>query len=107
MTISLNEIASLVQRIESIIDDSENAIFSVNVSSDNTYVHLDAINFLTEFIEYDIGVDDDDDYPYELKAEIGGVVFMAIMSTEEVVDLKESIPKQWEYIQAKVQVSEG
>lgn len=102
--ISLNEISSLVQRLELIIIDSEHAVLSVNVSSSNTFVHLDAINFLTEFIEYEIEVDDDEDYPYELKSKIGEIEFMAIMSAEEVVDLKESIPDQFDYIQSKVQV---
>lgn len=102
--ISLNETATLVQRLESIIDDSENNVLSINVSSINTFVHLDAINFLTEFIEYDIEVDDDEEYPFEFKAKIGGIEFTAMMSAEEVVGLRDSIPEQWEYIQAKVQV---
>jgi len=104
MTVSLNEISTLAQRIKSIINDSEHTVLSVNVSTSSTFVHLDAINFLTEFIEYDIEVDDDEDYPYEFKAKNGGVEFSAMMSVEEVVDLKESIPEQWEYIQRKVQV---
>lgn len=104
--ISLNEISTLVQRLETIIDDSERAVLSINISPGHNFVHLEAITFLTEFIEYDIEVDGGEKYPYELKAKIGGVGFMAIMSVADVVDLKDSIPKQWEYIQAKLQVDE-
>lgn len=108
MTVSLNEISTLVQRLESILDDSENTVLGVSVSSSSTFAHLEHITFLTEFIEYQIEVSDDADYPYELKAKIGGVEFIAIMSAEEVVDLRESIPEQWAYIQSKVQcIGEG
>lgn len=102
--VSLNEITNLIQKLKSIMDDSKYTVIDVSVSSNNTYVHLDTITFLTEFIEFDIAVDDDDIYPYELKAEISGVEFMAVMSAAEILDLKESIPDQWEYIWRKVQV---
>lgn len=102
--ISLNEISTLVQRLESIIVDSEHGVFGINVNSGHTHVHLEAITFLTEFIEYDIEVDGDENYPYELKAKIAGVKFIAMMSVADVVDLKDSIPKQWEYIQEKLQI---
>ena len=104
MTVSLNEISALLQQLESILDDSERTVINVNVSSTNTYVQLDSITFLIEFMEFDIEVDDSPDYPYELKAEMGGVKFIAVMSAAEVVDLKTTIPEQWEYIQSKVQV---
>lgn len=102
--ISLNAISTLVQRLESIIVNSEHDVLGIDVSPGHTHVHLEAITFLTEFIEYDIEVDGDENYPYELKAKIAGVKFMAMMSAADVVDLKDSIPRQWEYIQAKLQV---
>ena len=104
MAVSLNEISALLQQLESILDDSERTVINVNVSSTNTYVQLDSITFLIEFMKFDIEVDDSPDYPYELKAEMGGVKFIAVMSAAEVVDLKTTIPEQWEYIQSKVQV---
>jgi len=107
MTVSLNEISTLVQQLESILDDSERTVISVSVSSKKSYAHLDSNTFLVEFMEFDIEVDDCPDYPYELKAEIGGVEFIAVMSVAEIVDLKITIPDQWEYIQRKVQVVEG
>ena len=104
---SLNEISTLVQQLESILDDSERDVIGVSVSANKSHVHLESITFLIEFMEFDIEVDDCPDYPYELKTEIGGVDFIAVMSVSEIADLKTTIPDQWEYIQRKVQVVEG
>lgn len=104
MTVSLNEISELLQRIDSILDDSDDTVLCVHVDPGHTFVHLEAITFMTEFIEYEIEVSDDEEYPYDLKAKIGGVEFTAVMSASEVLDLKESIPDQFDYISSKVQV---
>ncbi|MBO0586489.1 hypothetical protein [Sporosarcina sp. E16_8] len=105
--LSLYEISTLVQQLESILDDSERDVIGVSVNANKSHVHLESITFLIEFMEFDIEVDDSPDYPYELKAEIGGVEFIAVMSVAEIADLKTTIPDQWEYIQRKVQVVEG
>lgn len=104
--LSLYEISTLVQQLESILDDSERDVIGVSVNANKSHVHLESITFLIEFMEFDIEVDDSPVYPYELKAEIGGVEFIAVMSVAEIADLKTTIPDQWEYIQRKVQVVE-
>ncbi|MET3658130.1 hypothetical protein [Sporosarcina psychrophila] len=103
--VSLNEMASLVQRINSHMDDADGDIIAVDIGNSRSHIHMRHIPFLTEFINFDISTRDSEKYPYEFSSNIGGVTFKAIISVSEVVDLKTSIPNQWEYIQRKVQVA--
>lgn len=102
--VSLNEIASLVQRLRTIVDQSKRDVLGVHLGSFSDYVQLDNIAFLTEFIEFNITVVADDEFPYELISSIGGIVFCAVMSAKDIVDLKTTIPDQFDYITSKVQV---
>ncbi|WP_340742227.1 hypothetical protein [Sporosarcina sp. FSL K6-5500] len=102
--VSLNEIASLVQRINSHMDDADGDVLSFYSGHKTSIIHMKPIPYLTEFIDFGIRIRDCDKFPYEFTSSIGGVTFLAIMSVSEVVDLKTTIPEQWEYIQSKVQV---
>lgn len=104
--VSLNEIASLVQRLLTIMSNSKRDVLGVNLGRIGDYVQLDHIAFLTEFIDFDIGVRDGMDYPYELSSKIGDVTFYAVMFASDIIDLKTTIPEQFDYITAKVQVDE-
>lgn len=102
--VSLNEIASLVQRINSHRDDANGDILAVDIGDSRSHIHMKPIPFLTEFIDFEIKTRDSAKYPYELSSSIAGVTFKALMSASEIVDLKMTIPDQWEYISSKVQV---
>lgn len=103
MTVSLNEVSSLICKLQSIMDDSGNDILHITIGS-RTHVQMKAIDFLIEFMEYEIEVDDEIKYSFTFTAYIAGVKFVTVMSAVEVVNLKERIPAQWEYIQKKVQM---
>lgn len=105
MTVSLNEVASLVQQLESIRDDSNRQIISIDIGSMGSTVQLGTEGFLTEFVDFEIVFIEHLNYPYRLSTSIGGIEFMSLMNADEIVDLKTSMPEQWEYIQRKVQVS--
>lgn len=102
MTVSLIEVSSLIGELQSIMDDSGRIIQGIYIGR-NTFVQMEPTEFLIEFMEYEIKVDDDERYSFVLKSSISGVQFITVMSTAEIVELKESIPDQWEYIQRKVQ----
>lgn len=106
MTVSLNEIANLVTQIESIKDDSDNTVICVSIAMASTYILLESSCFLSEFVDFNIICvkDIERKRPYELKASILGVEFATLMSSEEIVDLKITMPNQWEYIQQTLQM---
>lgn len=102
-TAPLQEIASLVQQIEAIMDDSERGIMGVSVSDNRSYVHVGRATFLENFTEFEFEVLEGIDYPYEFIAEIDGVKFMALYQTGQVLELKDTHPEIWEFVQRKVQ----
>lgn len=106
MTVSLNEISNLVQQLESIIDDSDKDVINIAVSviGGGSYVHISWTLFLSEFVDFDVVcLGEERDYSFEFTKKIFGVEFMSLMSTAEIVDLKTTMPEQWEYIQQKLQ----
>ena len=102
--VSLNKMASLVQQLDSLMDDSSGDIISVSIDGGRSLIHMRPTPFLIEFIDFEIKTRDSVEYPYEFIRNIGGVIFYAIVSVAEVVDLITTIPDQFDYIQAKVQV---
>lgn len=102
--VSLNEIASLVQLIQSHMDDSENDVLVVDIDTCHSHVQMKHIAFLIEFINYEVEFKEDKQFPYEVSKVLNGVKFVAYMNAADIVDLKTAIPDQWEYIQSKVQV---
>lgn len=101
--ISLNEVSGLVQQLQAIMKDSDGAVFGISIHDYDSRVQIDAIEFLTEFIDFDIEVLEDVTYPYRLSKDISGVTFSALLDAKKVADLETSIPNQFEYIAAKVQ----
>lgn len=102
--VSLNEIASLVKQIQSLMAASDNDILIADIDTCNTHVQMKHIAFLVEFIEYEIRFIEDAQYPYELSSTINGVKFFAFMDARRIVGLKTTIPDQFDYITVKVQV---
>lgn len=101
---SLHAVAGLLQQIDSHIDDSNREIMGVSISPSGATVHIKRDTFLSAFFHFEINERDSTKYPYGISESIGGVEFTAILQASEIVDLKDSIPEQWEYIQKKLQV---
>jgi hypothetical protein len=60
--------------------------------------------FLSEFIDFEIECREGDyKFPFELKRNIFGVEFFALMSAEGIADLEQSMPEQFGYISKKLQ----
>lgn len=104
MPVSLNVVASLVSQLDSVLDDFKHRISSIIVDGTVSQVQLNPELFLTEFVDFDITVNEEMSYPFRLTASIGGVAFFVLLNASEIVDLKTTIPSQWEYIQRKLQV---
>lgn len=102
--VSLNGIASLVQQIKSIMAASNNDILIVDIDTCNTHVQMKHIAFLVEFVEFEIRFAEGSQFPFELSSTINGVKFFAFMDAPRIIDLKKTIPDQFDYIQSKVQV---
>lgn len=102
--VSLNEIALLVQQIKSCMNDSENDVLIVDIDTCHSHVQMKHIAFLIEFIDYEIKFIEDTRFPYEVSKILNGVKFVAYMNASDIVDLKTSIPDQFDYIQSKVQM---
>lgn len=102
--VSLNEVAGLVQQIESHMDDSDCEILGILMDSRGSSVNLWHDTFLSEFLEFDIRVKDEPEFPYRLSASILGVEFSTLLNAADILELKDTMPDQWEYIQNKLQV---
>ncbi|QNK89061.1 hypothetical protein H7992_04875 [Sporosarcina sp. resist] len=62
--------------------------------------------FLSEFDRFDIEVSENTDYLFKLSKCVGDVEFNTIMTASEIVDLKNTMPDKWEYIQLQLQRGE-
>lgn len=103
--ISLNEIAALLNQIDAILNDSDGAIYSTYVDDRMKTVQMESDSFLSEFVDFDITVRNDEEfsYPYRLSQKIYGVEFFTLMDADGVFALNESMPEQFDYISKKLQ----
>lgn len=100
---SLHAVAGLIQQMDSHRDDSGGEMMGASVSCNGANVHIGKDTFLSAFNQFEIEVNEESKYPYRLTESIGGVEFVAIFKASDIVNLKEIIPEQWEYIQKKLQ----
>ena len=107
MGVNINEIVSIVQQFESHMDNSNDAVWSLNVNDRGASIHMRKKDFLAKFIDFEIRVyENEDSYPYKLISCIDGVSFFALLDTVEIAELKTTMPDQWEYIQNKIRGNE-
>ncbi|MDS0320886.1 hypothetical protein [Mycobacterium tuberculosis] len=102
--VSLNEVASLASQLNAIMDDSERAIIAIEVYDGKPKITMRPNNFLSEFIEFEIEVLDNDKLtcPFRLSAKIQGATFLCVMSATEIDLLRLSMPEQSSYILNKL-----
>ena len=104
MTVNITEIVSLVQCFKSYMDNSNDTLWSLRISDHGAGIHMQKKEFLSKFIQYEINVNENSDsYPYELTSCIDEVSFFALFNTAEIIELKDTMPNQWEYIQNEIQ----
>ena len=104
MRIELKSIVSLVQKIQWWIDDSSRDVISVTMFRDESQVHLDRVAFLSEFDSFQIRFIENEKPYYEMTRNMGAVKFIAVISFEDIVDLKSTMPNRWDYIQKSIQM---
>ena len=108
MTISLNEIATLINQIDAILDESDGEVTSAHiVHNKKTSVYMTFTAFLSEFVDFEIKVNEFSDIPFQLSKGINGVMFSTLLNASQVADLELTMPEQFDYISKKLQMIEG
>lgn len=108
----VDETADLVNRLASIVDDStteekHGGIMRIEIDESIARVLMSENLFLQSFPQriYDVGFRNvSNRYPYELKSELDGVRFIAIMGAKDVLALKDTHPDHFEYISRTLQL---
>lgn len=107
----INETTDLINRLASIMDDSEindkyGGIMGIDINSTGAQVHMSGKLFLQSFDakHYDVICNNHvNEYPYELKREIDGVLYFAVMGPAKVLALKDTHPQHFNYITESLQ----
>ena len=106
MTVNINEIVSIVQQFKSHMDNSNDAVWSLNVNDLEASIHVKEKVFLNKFIDFEIEINAADSYPYKLVSCIEGISFFALLDIVELDELKTAMSDKWEYIQNKLRKNE-
>ena len=101
---TLIEMASLIQRVQKHHAENDATIFGFSASEYDRSIHVKTKPFLQNFTEFEIRIRKNVKFMYELYVDISGVKLITLMDPVGIVDLRETMPEQWEYIQKKVQV---
>ncbi|BAQ11481.1 hypothetical protein OXB_3011 [Bacillus sp. OxB-1] len=104
----LNELIDLTQQLVSVLDDTERGIISTSIHPAGGRVEhfCNPEFFLNYFTTFDVQKRSAcGDYPVEIRTEIEGVQFIAILSQNELQLIEEHLPQDWlEPVQTQTEV---
>lgn len=104
--VNLNEVASLINQLESYKDDSGFGISFIIIDS-KAKIHLHSDLFFAKFSDFTACKLENEDYgyPYEFSAQMNGVTFSSLLSDSCLKELQLTIPNQIGFIQSALQES--
>lgn len=92
----INELVELAQQIDAVIDDANHQVSGLTISLHGTIAYqVSPEYFLKHFTHFDANRRDSSLYPIDLRTEIEGVSFEALVSVRDLGILDGRVPADW------------
>lgn len=105
--VNLNEVASLINQLESYKDDSGFGISFITIDN-KAQINLHPELFFAKFSDFKARKLESEEYnyPYEFSAQVNGVTFVSLLSDKCLEDLQKTMPDQLGFVHLAIEENE-